>query len=108
VVFRWEAIQKLIHRVEIVLSLLSLLPARKPNEQTKSPSLPPNMQWLSNGNDKSKEPIAYQCLLVDFPDEFRTYSADNFFQYLVERLKDFLSFSKRVPQVVIFWHCRKS
>jgi len=66
--------------------------------ETKSPSLPPNMQWLSNGNDKSKEPIAYQCLLVDFPDEFRTYSADNFFQYLVERLKDFLSFSKRVPQ----------
>jgi len=71
-----------------------------PADEPKRPSrpLPPYMHWSSHGMDSMKGSIAYESLEVDLPDEFKTYNGDQFFQYLVDRLKDFLSYSKKVPQ----------
>jgi len=37
-------------------------------------------------------------LEIDLPEEFKTYSGEQFFQYLADRLKEFLALSRRVPQ----------
>jgi len=63
--------------------------------------LPSNMQWSSHGMNQKKNAIGYESLGIDLPEEIKIASGDALFQYLVDRLKDFLAHSTRIPQVIL-------
>ncbi len=50
--------------------------------------------------NQKKNAIGYESLGIDLPEEIKLASGDALFQYLVDRLKDFLAHSTRIPQVV--------
>jgi len=60
--------------------------------------LPSNMRWISQGITNKKNSIAYEGLEIDLPAGIKTGSGEQLFQYIVDRLGDFLSISSRVPQ----------
>lgn len=78
-------------------SMRSVRSIRDSLAETKPRSLPSNMRWISQGISNKKNSIAYEALEIDLPPGIKTGSGEQLFQYIADRLKDFLTISSRLP-----------